>query len=200
MASQRLSESDLKNMGLTWSEVKQCYVKASISNTVKIPTPATDTTCKKTTKFIGLTPLRTISLKLFGEPMPKQSVRSFIRGKNIMHYQPQEKVDRTNDYIRQVRAQIPVDWTPFETRVHVTKFHCIYSPLKSFSKAVMNRIEAGEMIYKETQPDLIDNLKKLVFDSMAGIVYKNDGMVVSEDNVKKYYGTGGMILIELSGF
>jgi len=37
---------------------------------------------------------RTVKLTLFGEPMPKQSVRSFIRGNKIMHYQPKEMAER----------------------------------------------------------------------------------------------------------
>ncbi len=152
-------------------------------------------------------PLRKLSLKLFGVPMPKQSVRSYATGKRtkkgiyiVDHFQPQKTVDRNKDYIKQITEQLPVDFKPFEKRVHITKMHFVFPPLKEFSKKKMNRIEAGEIIYKETRPDLPDNLKKLVNDSMSGIVYKDDNIIVSEDDVKKYYGTGGIILIDLEGY
>lgn len=141
---------------------------------------------------------RTLTLNLFGIPMPKQSVRSTNTGH---HYQPQKTVDRKKDYIRQIKEQLPKGWIPFEHEVHVTKFHCIYPPLKSFHKIKgrMDAIRNGEIFYKNTQPDLIDNLKKLNFDSMSGIVFKNDGLIVTENNTAKYYGIGGCIIIELKG-
>ena len=146
--------------------------------------------------------LRKVTLNLFGEPMPKQSVRSFIQGGAIKHYQPKETIDRTNEYIKTIKFQLPKDFVMFEQRVHVRKMHFVFKPLKAFHKIKgrMKAINEGEIIYKETRPDLPDNLKKLVNDAMSGLVYKDDGIIVSEDNVKKYYGEGGMIIIELEGY
>lgn len=153
------------------------------------------------------TKMRKISLKLFGEPMPKQSVRSYCtkkvgpKGNHILgHFQPKEYDVRVKDYQRQIRLQLPKGFEQFEKRVHITKMHFIFSPLKSFSRKVMDRIEAGDIVWKETKPDLPDNLKKLVNDAMSDFVYKDDSIIVSEDNVKKYYGTGGIILIEMEGY
>jgi Holliday junction resolvase RusA-like endonuclease len=163
---------------------------------------------------------RKLSLNLFGVPMPKQSVRSFDTGKKtstgkavIGQYQPKDRDDRKKDYIEQIKNQLPKDFVPFETEVFVTKFHCIYPPLKSFQKIKgrMDAIREGAIFYKNTQPDLIDNLKKLVFDCLgkqklkdgtwtAPLVLGNDGIVVGEDNTRKYYGIGGAILIELEGY
>lgn len=164
---------------------------------------------KPTFKTIAgeLTGMRKVTLVLRGEPMPKQSARFYCTGKVrpgskshiIVSYQPKEMEERKKDYQAQLRDQMPPGWEPFERRVHVRKLHYVYSPLKSFSKSTMEAIKAGYTVYKETQPDLVDNLKKLVFDSMAGIVFRNDGGIVSEDNVKKYYGLGGCIIIELEG-
>jgi len=151
---------------------------------------------------------RKITLNLFGEPMPKQSVRSYCTkavdkksGRHILaHFQPKEMEVRTKDYIRQIKEQLPKDFVMFQEQVHVTKMHFVFAPLKGFSKKKMDQIRDGEIIYKNTKPDMPDNLKKLVNDSMSGLVFKDDSIIVTEDNVKKYYGTGGMIILELSGW
>ncbi len=146
--------------------------------------------------------------------MPKQSVRAYCTkkvdkasGRHILaHFQPKELDERKDDYIRQLRAQLPKDFQPFMTEVFVTKFHCIYPPLKGFSKKKMDAIRNGEIFYKNTQPDLIDNLKKLVFDCLGKnkegvpLVLGNDGIIVGEDNTRKYYGIGGSILLTLTGY
>jgi Holliday junction resolvase RusA-like endonuclease len=153
--------------------------------------------------------LRTVKLTLFGEPMPKQSVRSFATGAKsdkgkfiISHYQPQEMSDRVKDYQFQIRKQLPPDFKMFEEQVHITQMHFIFPPLKAFHKIKgrMDDIYQGKIIYKTTKPDLPDNLKKLVNDSMSGVVFKDDSIIVSEDNVKKYYGVGGAIIIQMEGY
>lgn len=146
--------------------------------------------------------LRKITLNLFGEPMPKQSVRSFIKNGKIMHFQPKILGDRTKDYIKQIKEQLPKDFVMFEERVYVTKMHFIFAPLKAFHKIKgrMDAIRNGEIFYKATRPDLPDNLKKLVNDSMSELVFRDDSIIVSEDNVKKYFGIGGCIIIEMSGY
>lgn len=155
------------------------------------------------------TQLRKVKITLFGEPMPKQSALSYATGAKsksgkyiISHYQPAKKEERVKDYQFQLRKQLPPEFKMFESRVHITKMHFIFSPLKSFhkNKGKMDAIRRGEIFYKETHPDLPDNLKKLVNDSMNGIVYKDDSIIVSEDNVKKYYGVGGCIIIEMEGY
>lgn len=153
------------------------------------------------------TQLRRLSLCLFGEPMPKQSVRSFATGRKnakgtliVDHFQPAKMGQRVKDYQRQIREQLPPEFEMFAKIVHIRKMHFVFCPLKSFSKNKMDRIAVGEIFYKATRPDLPDNLKKLVNDAMSELVYKDDGIIVSEDNVKKYYGTGGCIIIELEGY
>ncbi|MES2395835.1 MAG: RusA family crossover junction endodeoxyribonuclease [Bacteroidota bacterium] len=146
--------------------------------------------------------LTTITLTLFGIPMPKQSVRAYVKGDNTLgHFQPEKHGIRTDDYIRQIKKQLPEGFKMFEQICHITKMHFVYPPLKSFhkKKGTMERIRNGEIIYKNTRPDLPDNLKKLVNDSMSNLVYKDDGIIVTENDVAKYYGVGGCIIIELKG-
>ena len=63
----------------------------------------------------------------------------------------------------------------------------------------MDAIRNGEIFYKNTKPDLPDNLKKLVNDAMSGLVYEDDSLIVTENDTAKYYGIGGCIIIELEG-
>lgn len=205
MAKKGTTTADLKAMGL-FEDSDGFWKKRAVKDTMKVtmhekrPFATSGWNDRLTIKVEK--ELRKITLNLFGEPMPKQSVRAFIKNGTIQHYQPQETVDRTQNYIKQIKLQLPKDFTIFETRVHITKMHFIFKPLKAFHKIKgrMAAIEAGEIFYKETKPDLPDNLKKLVNDAMSGIVYKDDSIIVSEDNVKKYYGMGGMIIIELQGY
>lgn len=148
--------------------------------------------------------VRKISIKLFGIPMPKQSVRQGVNIKTgqKMFFPDTKTIGRKEDYIRQIQKQLPTDFKMFEHEVHLKKFHCIFPPLKAFHKIKgrMEAIRAGKIFYKNTKPDLIDNLKKLAFDSMSGIVLKDDSIIVTENDTAKYYGEGGCIIIELEGY
>jgi len=141
---------------------------------------------------------RKISLVLLGEPMSKQSVRATKSGH---FFQPKKYTDREKDYRRQIKEQLPKDFNMFTEEVQIVKMHIVYAPLKGFQKikGMMDRIRSGEMIKKLTKPDLPDNCKKLVLDSMSELVYKDDSIIWAEDNVRKYYSTGGAIIIELIG-
>lgn len=149
-----------------------------------------------------LSDMRTLRLTLFGEPMPKQSVRQgrTPSGK-IIFFQPTKMKARVKEYQKQIKEQLPKDWVPFSEEVHVTKLHFVFAPLKGFSKVKgkMDAIREGKRFYKTTKPDLMDNLKKLPFDAMSGIVYEDDGLVCTETDVAKYYGIGGCIIIEMKG-
>lgn len=150
---------------------------------------------------------RTIKLTLFGDPMPKQSFRHFDTGKRnakgkavIGSYQPKEMSDRKKDYIQQIKEQLPKDFIPFSEIVFVTKMHFIFPPLKAFHKVKgkMDAIRNGEIFYKTTKPD-IDNLSKMALDSIKDIVMVDDNLIVGISDMKKYYGVGGCIIIELKG-
>lgn len=202
MSKNRFNEEDLHRMGLYWDGKQYVKIKNVATQDAKL-----NTSVVKPTKVIDHANdnIRVLKLELFGIPMAKQSVRSTRNG---LFYQPKESDERKQDYIRQIKQQLPKDFKPFTKQVFITKFHCIYPPLKSFhkKKGKMDAIRNGEIFYKNTQPDLIDNLKKLVFDCFGKdkktkipLVLDNDGIIVGEDNTRKYYGTGGMIIIEMKG-
>lgn len=144
---------------------------------------------------------RSLTLTLFGIPMPKQSVRAFVKDDSTLgHFQPSKYGERTKDYIRQIKEQLPEGFTMFEHECHITKMHFIFPPLKGFHKIKgrMDALRNGEIIYKNTKGD-IDNYQKILFDSLNGLVLKDDSIIVSLDNVKKYYATGGCVIVEMRG-
>ena len=157
----------------------------------------------KTRPMIPEECFRKIELTLFGIPMPKQSVR---QGKNkqgqTIFYQDKKKKERESDYVAQIKKQLPPGFKMFEECVFVRRMHFVYPPLKSFHKikGTMEGLRNGKKIYKNTRPDLPDNLKKLVNDCLSGLVYRDDCIIVGEDDVKKYYGTGGCVIIILEGY
>jgi Holliday junction resolvase RusA-like endonuclease len=57
-------------------------------------------------------------------------------------------------------------------------------------------LAAGEVFYKETRPDLQDNLMKMTSDAMNGIVYTDDSRICKTET-QKIYGLVPRIEIEI---
>jgi len=136
------------------------------------------------------------------EPQPKQSVRSRIAkrkdGKQyIAHYQPKSKELYVENLADMAKKQLPLDFKMIEGIIHVAKLHYIYTVPKFFTKKQVEFVQSGGIIEKGTQPDIVDNLNKPLFDALQGIVYKNDGQITTIDNAKKYYGIESKIILEL---
>jgi Holliday junction resolvase RusA-like endonuclease len=141
-------------------------------------------------------------LTIKGIPKPKQSVRSkVIQGKNgkpfVMHYQSNEVKQEESNIQTQVLNQLPIEFRPITITIAITKLHYIFPIPASFNKKQIAFIESGGIIYKGTKPDLTDNLNKGLFDALQGIVFINDSLIVSIDNVKKYYGFIPQTILEL---
>lgn len=167
---------------------------------------------------------RTITIILEAVPMPKQSVRAYAQrymagakkgdvitfrnpktGKldvTIGFHKDPEREKRERAYriqiTKQLRDNYP-DFVIFQKEVHITKYHVIFPLLESFTKRKIEAISRGEIFYHTTAPDLPDNLKKLPNDAMSGLVYTDDKIIVSENNVMKYYGLCPGYIIELKG-
>jgi len=134
---------------------------------------------------------------IYGDPKAKQSAKFAKIGKFIKSYQPKSVVQNEKNIRAQVLEQLPEDFRPFTENVIVTKLHFVFSPLKGFSKKKIKLIEDGVIVYKNTKPDLTDNLSKSLFDAMEGVVYDNDSRIVAMDNLKKYYGFRPRIELEI---
>lgn len=138
-----------------------------------------------------------LNFEITGEPRPKQSARFYHTGKFIKSYQTQTVKNEESNVKMQVIAQLPADFAITQNAIRVTKLHYVFSPLKTMRKRDLRAIEAGELVYKTTKPDLTDNLNKGVFDALQGIIYVNDSQIISMDNVKKIYGLRPRVEIEL---
>lgn len=152
----------------------------------------------KTPKSVTLSDdYRTITLKLMGVPMPKQSVK--FNRKTGFAYQPDKFGVRTKDYQDQIARQLPEGFQMFEKEVIIESMTFMFPPLKGFNKGQMELINNGGLIPKLTRPDLPDNLKKLPLDAMSGIVFSDDSLIWKECETSKVYGLGGIIIITLKG-
>lgn len=112
-------------------------------------------------------------------------------------YQPKGNTEWKSWIKLQTIQQLPEYFEMITTAIRIKKLHFIFSPLKSFSNKKMKMIEDGQIFYKYTRPDLTDNLQKGIIDSLAGIIYKDDSLIVAEDNVKKYFGKEACIHLEI---
>lgn len=143
------------------------------------------------------TPIAPIKLTILGEPMAKQSFRYAVRPKKdgtnfVSKYQPKKVVDKERNLAYDIKSQLAKDFTPFDCPLDVS-ITFTFPPPKSWSKAQKALFKSGVRMYKDTKPDL-DNLEKIVFDSMQGIVYINDSRVC-EKRSRKVYGDIPSIVI-----
>jgi len=130
--------------------------------------------------------------------MAKQSVKQGrSRSGKVVFYTPKRLADRKLIMQLSLKSQLPCGFQPIETPVTICKLHFVSSPPKSMPKNILQKVANNEIVFKFTRPDLPDNLKKLVIDSMTGIVFKDDSLIVAEDDVKKYYGLRPQTIIEL---
>ena len=132
-----------------------------------------------------------IKVEILGIPKPKQSARFRIAqnkaGKQfIRSYQKKEVVDNEANIAYIVMQQLPKDFIPFDKAVAV-KVEYVFPPPSGWSKKKILQLKNGEIIYKDTKPDLTDNLNKGLIDALSGIVYVNDSRI-AEIYAVKYYG------------
>ena len=89
-----------------------------------------------------------------GKPFAKQSTKFTRSG---FAYTPTKIKTAENNIRVQAIQQLPRGFIPFQNKAFITKCHFIFAPPKSMRKGDLKRIEAGEIVYKATRPDLTDN-------------------------------------------
>lgn len=111
-------------------------------------------------------------------------------------YQPKRILDYKDTIRTAVREQLPSGFSIIEadTFIHVTKLHYKYAYPKSFSR---KKIDSVDILYKQTKPDLHDNLNKPLFDALEGLVWERDQNVVSINDLRKYYAEEDGIILEI---
>jgi len=61
-----------------------------------------------------------------------------------------------------------------------------YEPLKGWSKKKRAEFDKGAVFYKDTSPDLTDNLMKGFIDALTGIVWEDDSTICYVDSRKVF--------------
>ena len=125
-------------------------------------------------------------------PKAIQSVRSFVAGKKIMHYQPKDVVD-WKTYIKvSILSKLDKEWEPLEGPVYVAVTY-IFAPRKTEKKRVLDMLEEGKWVYKTTRPDL-DNLGKGFYDACTGVLWKDDSQIAYKEENKVYGKKEGIMI------
>ena len=124
--------------------------------------------------------------------MPHQSVRFTKTGHS---YKPKKIMDYQKYIVSLVSSQLPegFETIPSGSLIFIEELHYQYAYPKAFSK---KKKQQGK-IYKETKPDLPDNLNKAFLDALEGVVYEQDQNIVSINNLEKYYGESDKITLTL---
>ena len=135
-----------------------------------------------------------IQLALAAAPKSVQSVRFAARCGYIRTFQPKAQKAWKRAIKVAVSEQLPVGWQPFGKVPLWVQVVYVFPPLKSAKKAELEIIDSGGVIYKETRPDVNDNLNKGLFDALTGVLWEDDGRVVSS-HVYKVFGKETGILI-----
>lgn len=146
--------------------------------------------------------MKKIKLVIEGQPMSKQSVRQGkTRAGKKVFYQPAKYKIKAKDYYYQIIKQLPEDFQMFEKKVYIEELKFCFQPLAAHkkSKKIYAFLSSGGEIEKTTKPDLSDNLKKLLFDTFSGLVFKDDSLICKENNVSKVYAILPKIEIIISG-
>ena len=138
-----------------------------------------------------------MKLTILGEPKAIQSVRVRNAGSFIQKYQPKENLTYKNWIRLEVKQQLEQDFVPWSKGIIVKELNFIFPIPKSFSKKKTQAIKDGEIIYKTTKPDLMDNLSKGLFDALEGLLYKNDSQICECQSSSKFYGEIPRIELEI---
>lgn len=132
-----------------------------------------------------------------GEPKAVQSARFCKIGNFMRSYQPKQVVEWKNYIKFSAMSQLPEGYQAMNAGVYVKNISFIFTPLKSFSKRVKARIDAGELLLKTTKPDLTDNLAKGLIDALKGVVFADDSQICITGKCFKAYGLNPRIEIEV---
>lgn len=140
--------------------------------------------------------------------MPRKNAQTIVRNGEkyyrqkdlyINHYQPIVITKTAESLAMQAKLVFMKNIPIFEKEVIVLSISYQFTPLKSFSKKILEQIKNHVEIPKLTKPDLADNLNKLLMDAFNGVVFKDDSLIWKTENVKKIYSILPGVSIKLMG-
>ena len=127
------------------------------------------------------------------EPVAKQSVKISKYG----NYTPKKMKETSNAISLMAKKQLPKGFELLKGPIIVHGIYFYFTPTKQMLKTKKGResLFDGKTVTKHTKPDL-DNLNKLVWDALEGIVFKNDSQICEIKNcVKEYCMESGIHII-----
>lgn len=113
-------------------------------------------------------------------------------------YQDSKHDKRKEFYRMAIRPQLPKGFTMFTEEVHIVSVDFVFECLSSFPKWKKDAIRLGEVVYKISKPD-VDNLTKPILDTLTGVIWQDDALIVSENGIRKIYGINPCIKITIRG-
>ena len=125
-------------------------------------------------------------LRILGVPMVKQSARFGKTKTGIPIVFQSSKVKSQERSIKvEIINQLPKGFKLFEGCLYLTADFIFPIP-KSCSKKLRAEI-LNSIVYKQTRPDLTDNLMKGLCDAMNNVVFKDDSQIVKIQS-RKIFG------------
>ncbi|NYB73871.1 RusA family crossover junction endodeoxyribonuclease [Sedimentibacter hydroxybenzoicus DSM 7310] len=125
-----------------------------------------------------------------GEPKGKGRPKFSSKGKFVKAYTPETTVNYENWVkicFQEARQQM------LTGQLHA-ELKCFYSIPKSFTKK--KKKDASNCILRPTKKPDIDNICKIIFDSLNGLAYADDKDIVS-CKVDKYYSDNPRVEVEI---
>lgn len=130
---------------------------------------------------------KSIDLIIPTDPRSKQSARFSIQNGKLHSHKDSKVVAKENEILYLLKDQIPKDWELFRDKPLKATCLFVFPPVEKLTnKKHTKLLESGEIFYKVTKPDLTDNLPKLIFDVLEGIVMDNDSRICSMESHKIY--------------
>ena len=121
-------------------------------------------------------------------PKPIQSTKFARLGKFTKTYQPKDNVEYKGQIRHLAKIYMEENSLPIISKaVRIIKVEYRFPPLKSFSKRKLSSLARGNILYKESRPDLMDNLNKGFFDALQSVLYTDDSLIVESLLTRKIY-------------
>jgi Holliday junction resolvase RusA-like endonuclease len=150
--------------------------------------------------------MRSVTITIPGEVVPKQSVRStcipYYNDKTgkwdafLKVYQTKKIKDYEILVANAAREEVGPGFKWLEGTLAVSAT-LIFEPPQSMPKNMKDLMFSGGIIYKATEPDLTDNLLKGIFDGFKDVIYKNDGQIALIREVRKIYGPEAKAIVTI---
>ena len=139
-------------------------------------------------------PKDTIRFALSLTPKAIQSVRFSARGGYVQTFQPASNKRWKLAVKTEIAKQLPAGWEPFHDVPLFVETVYIFPPLKGFRRAACEKIESGGWIFKQTKPDVSDNLNKGLYDALTGVLWDDDARVACVRSLKVFGKESGILI------